>query len=153
MENKCIYFKQRTKMKNKIKTCYFYCKLNKQIITFNNCYNCPNKKYKEIKKYKYKPKAGKMGRYYNNESIMPLSTLYFNKKTPGCEKHHIWQGVAKRPICEKYGLFIWLTLEQHKYLHDHPSKMEEIKKIAQIEWEKKIGTREEFLHYFIKNRL
>ena len=62
-------------MKNKIKTCYFYCKLNKQIITFNNCYNCPNKKYKEIKKYKYKPKAGKMGRYYNNESIMPSSTL------------------------------------------------------------------------------
>lgn len=119
-----------------------YCKkLNKQII-LKDCSNCPFKEYKSPvssglsklkvdKKYKYRPKKGKCSNYYNDESIMPPSTLYYTKKTKGCQKHHIFGGVANRPKSEKYGLFIWLTLKQHDYLHKHPKEMLGIKKEAQ----------------------
>lgn len=117
-----------------------YCKLQKKKITFKDCSSCSFKEYKNYKQYKglqaqseykYRPKKGKCGRYYNNTSIMPKSNLYFTKKTIGCEKHHIFGGVANRPKSEQYGLFVWLTPEQHKYLHDHPSEMLKLKKIAQ----------------------
>lgn len=126
----CINLKQKM---NKT----LYCKMQKKEIAFKDCSNCPLKEYKAYKQlqakseYKYKPKKGKCGRYYNDVSIMPPSTLYFTKKTKGCEKHHIFGGVANRPKSEKYGLFIWLTPEQHKYLHDHPLEMIKLKKIAQ----------------------
>ena len=114
-----------------------YCKIKNAEIHFKDCNNCSFKEYRAYKqlqtksKYKYKPKRGKCGRYYNDISIMPPSTLYFIKKTKGCEKHHIFGGVANRPKSEQYGLFIWLTPEQHKYLHDHPLEMIKLKKIAQ----------------------
>jgi hypothetical protein len=126
----CIHLKQ--KMNKTI-----YCKIKNAEIHFKDCNNCSFKEYRAYKqlqtksKYKYKPKRGKCGRYYNDISIMPPSTLYFIKKTKGCEKHHIFGGVANRPKSEQYGLFIWLTPEQHKYLHDHPLEMIKLKKIAQ----------------------
>lgn len=114
-----------------------YCKIKNTTINFKDCNNCPFKEYKNYKQlqakseYKYKAKKGKCGRYYNDMSIMPPSTLYFNKKTKGCDKHHIFGNVANRPKSEAYGLFVWLTPEQHKYLHEHPLEMIKIKKIAQ----------------------
>lgn len=81
--------------------------------------------------YKYRPKKGKCNRYYNNISIMPTNMLYFNKETKGCQKHHIFGNVANRPKSEQYGLFIWITPEQHRYLHNHPLEMLKIKKTAQ----------------------
>lgn len=116
-----------------------YCKKQNKQITLKKCINCPYKEYKTQKyndlrvknKYKYKPKKGKCNRYYNDVSIMPPSTLYSTKKVKGTEKHHIFGGVANRPKSEKYGLFIWLTLKQHDYLHDHPKEMLSIKKEAQ----------------------
>ena len=85
---------------------------------------------------------------------MPPSTLYFIKKTKGCEKHHIFGGVANRPKSEQYGLFIWLTPEQHKYLHDHPLEMLEIKKEAQKSFMRYYDkTSKEFIDSFGKNYL
>lgn len=156
----CINLKQ--KMNRTI-----YCKkLNKQI-TFKDCNNCPYKEYKthgcskisnktqkyndlRVKnKYKYKPKKGKCNRYYNDVSIMPPSTLYYTKKIKGCQKHHIFVGVANRPKSEKYGLFIWLTLKQHDYLHKHPKEMLDIKKEAQKSFMKYYGkTVEDFIEIF-----
>lgn len=135
-----------------------YCKIKNTTINFKDCNNCPFKEYKAYKQlqakseYKYKPKKGKCGRYYNNTSIMPKSNLYLIKKTKGCEKHHIFGGVANRPKSEQYGLFVWLTPEQHKYLHDHPSEMLKLKKIAQaafINYYDKLI--EEFIGIFGKN--
>lgn len=67
---------------------------------------------------------------------MPISTLYFNKKTKGCEKNHIFGGVSNRLKPEG-----WLTPEQHKYLHDHPLEMIKLKKIAQAT----------FMHHYNKS--
>lgn len=95
----------------------------------NNLQNHSNLRAKS--EYKYRPKKGKCSNYYNDVSIMPPSTLYYTKKTKGCQKHHVFGGVANRPKSEKYGLFIWLTLKQHDYLHNHPKEMIGIKKEAQ----------------------
>lgn len=152
--NNCINLKQKM---NKT----LYCKIKNTTINFKDCNNCPFKEYKDYKQYKglqakseykYKPKKGKCSRYYNNVSIMPVSTLYFNKKTKGCEKHHVFGGVANRPKSEQYGLFVWLTPEQHKYLHDHPSEMLKLKKIAQATFMRCYNkTIEEFINIFGKN--
>lgn len=129
----CKYFKIRTKKGIK----YGYCTLLKKEVPFFCYQECDKKEYQQYKtlqtkyEYKYKPKKGKCNRYYNDISIMPPSTLYFNKKTKGCQKHHIFGNVANRPKSEQYGLFIWLTNEQHRYLHDHPLEMIKLKKIAQ----------------------
>ncbi len=147
----CINLKQKM---NKT----LYCKLQKKEITFKACSNCPFKEYKNYKQlqakseYKYRPRKGKCSRYYNNVSIMPVSTLYFNKKTKGCEKHHVFGNVANRPKSEAYGLFVWLTPEQHKYLHDHPLEMIKLKKIAQATFMHHYNkTVEEFRILFGKN--
>lgn len=108
-----------------------YCKKLKKQITFKECGNCPYKEFKLVKEYKYRPLKGKCSNYYNDVSIMPPSTLYSTKKVKGTQKHHIFGGVANRPKSEKYGLFIWLTLKQHDYLHKHPKEMLGIKKEAQ----------------------
>lgn len=131
-----------------------YCKkLNKQI-TFNDCSNCPHRKYKQVKEYKYRPSKGKCSNYYNDISIMPPSTLYSTKKVKGCQKHHIFGGVANRPKSEKYGLFIWLTLRQHDYLHKHPKEMLNIKKEAQRSFMRYYDkTVEEFIEIFGKSWL
>lgn len=132
MQN-CIYIRKR----HRKGIPYFYCTLLKKEIPFSCYQECDKKEYKQYKRlqakkeYKYKPKKGKCSRYYNDISIMPISTLYFNKKTKGCQKHHIFGNVANRPKSEAYGLFVWLTPEQHKYLHDHPLEMTKLKKIAQ----------------------
>ena len=144
-----------------------FCKKQNKQITFKDCSNCPYKEYKmqqcnlknnktqiysglRVKsKYKYRPSKGKCSNYYNDVSIMPPSTLYFAKKTKGCQKHHIFGGVANRPKSEKYGLFIWLTLKQHDYLHKHPKEMLGIKKEAQKSFMKYYDkTIEEFIEIF-----
>ena len=85
---------------------------------------------------------------------MPPSTLYSTKKVKGTEKHHIFGGVANRPKSEKYGLFIWLTLKQHDYLHNHPKEMLSIKKEAQKSFMKYYNKSiEEFRSIFGKNWL
>lgn len=137
-----------------------YCKKQGKQITFKDCLNCPFREYKQYKtpqakyEYKYKPKKGKCNRYYNGISIMPPSTLYFNKKTKGCQKHHIFGNVANRPKSEQYGLFIWLTNEQHRFLHDHPLEMIQLKKIAQATFMNYYNkTIDEFRELFGKNYL
>ena len=154
----CINLKQKM---NKT----LYCKKLKKQITFKDCSNCPYKEYKSPvanglsklktdKKYKYRPKKGKCNNYYNDASIMPPSTLYSTKKVKGTEKHHIFGGVANRPKSEKYGLFIWLTLKQHDYLHAHPKEMIGIKKEAQKSFMKYYDKNvEEFIEIFGKSWL
>lgn len=118
----------------------------------NNLQNHSNLRAKS--EYKYRPKKGKCSNYYNDISIMPPSTLYSTKKVKGTEKHHIFGGVANRPKSEKYGLFIWLTLKQHDYLHDHPKEMLGIKKEAQKSFMKYYDkTVEEFIEIFGKSWL
>lgn len=130
---KCKHYKIRTKKGTK----YGYCTLLKKEVPFSCYQECDKKEYKQYKtlqakyEYKYKPKKGKCNRYYNDISIMPKSSLYSTTKIKGFEKHHIFGGVANRPKSEQYGLFVWLSEEQHKYLTDHPLENLKLKKIAQ----------------------
>lgn len=137
-----------------------YCKKKRKKITFKNCLNCSFKEYKQYKalqtksKYKYKAKKGKCNRYYNNVSIMPKSPLYSTTKIKGLEKHHIFGGTANRPKSEQYGLFVWLSEEQHKYLTDHPLENLKLKKIAQATFMNHYNkTPNEFIEIFGKNWL
>lgn len=130
----CIYIRKRHRKGIQ----YFYCTLLKKEIPYSCYQECDKKEYKQYKKlqskseYKYKPKKGKCSRYYNNVSIMPVSDLYSNIKIKGWEKHHIFGGVANRPKSEEYGLFVWMSKEQHKYYTDHPLENLKLKKLAQI---------------------
>lgn len=151
----CINLKQKLNRN-------LYCKkLNKEI-KIKDCSNCKYREYKEKKyntliskdEYKYKPKKGKCNRYYNDISIMPKSHLYSNIKVKELEKHHIFGGVANRPKSEEYGLFVWLTKEQHQFLHDNPLEMIKIKKIAQATFMEYYNKSvEEFIDIFGRNYL
>lgn len=155
---KCKYFRTRTKTINKKRIIYNYCTLKKSIIKYDNCKNCINKEYKQYKQlqakqeYKYKPPKGKSYRYYNDISIMPKSVLYSTIKVKGFQKHHIFGGRANRPKSEKYGLFVWLSEEQHRYLTDHPLENLKLKKIAQATFMKYYNkTKDEFREIFGRN--
>lgn len=149
----CLYLKQ------KMNRTLFCKKINKQI-TFKDCNNCKYKEYKNYRQlqtkseYKYKPKKGKCNRYYNDVSIMPKSPLYSVVKIKGCQKHHIFGSVANRPKSEKNGLFVWLTPEQHRYLHEHPLEMIHLKKTAQTVFMDHYNkTVNEFIDIFGRNYL
>ena len=126
-----------------------------------SCYQeCDKKEYKQYKRlqskqeYKYIPPKGKSYKYYNDISIMPKSSLYSTVKVKGLEKHHIFGGTANRPKSEKYGLFVWLNEEQHRYLTDHPLENLKLKKIAQATFMKYYNkTKEEFREIFGRNYL
>lgn len=157
---KCKYFKTRTKIFNKKKTVYNYCTLLRKEVSFSCYKECGKKEYKQYKqlqaktKYKYKPKKGKCSRYYNDISIMPKSNLYSTVNIKGWQKHHIFGNVANRPKSEEYGLFVWLSEEQHKYLTDHPLENLKLKKIAQATFMKHYNkTTNEFIEIFGKNYL
>lgn len=157
---KCEHFRTRTKTINKKRIIYNYCTLLKKEVPFCCYLKCDKKEYKQYKKlqvkseYKYRPKKGKCGRYYNDISIMPTSTLYFTKKTKGCEKHHIFGGIANRPKSEKYGLFVWMTKEQHRYYTEHPLENQKLKKTAQTVFMKHYDkTVDEFREIFGRNWL
>lgn len=118
-----------------------FCKKKNKVINIRECSYCDSREYKIAvsrlqengkKEYRYRPKKGKCGRYYNDISIMPKSTLYSTTKVKGCEKHHVFGGIANRPKSEQYGLFIWITEEQHRYYHDRPLEMIKLKKTAQL---------------------
>ncbi len=147
-------------MIKKIRTIYNYCSYKKSVITYQECKTCPYKEYKEFKRlqakkeYVYHPKKGKANRYYNNCSIMPKSFLYSTVKIKGYEKHHIFGGVSNRPKSEKYGLFVWLSKNQHRYLTEHPLENLKLKQIAQatfMEYYNK--TIDEFREIFGRNYL
>lgn len=73
------------------------------------------------------------------------------------EDHHIFFGVAKRKLSEKYGLKVWLCPSHHRgttgvHGRDGRKLDLELKQLGQkaFEWE---HTREEFIKMFVKNYL
>lgn len=48
------------------------------------------------------------------KSIMQQDrACYFCGRLDGLERHHVFGGVANRPISEKYGLWVWLCHKCH----------------------------------------
>lgn len=72
-------------------------------------------------------------------------------------KHHCYFGVSNRPLSEKYGCFVYLCHYHHtgsnKAVHfDHDLDLL-LKKTTQREWEKRYGTREDFIKTFGRSYL
>ena len=73
------------------------------------------------------------------------------------ENHHIYFGVAKRKLSEKYGLKVWLCPSHHRGVNgvhgrDGHKLDLELKQLGQKAFEWKY-TREEFIEKFGKNYL
>lgn len=72
-------------------------------------------------------------------------------------KHHCYFGVSNRPLSEKYGCWVYLCGPHHnqsnKAVHfDHNLDLL-LKKTTQREWEKRYGTREDFIKTFGRSYL
>jgi hypothetical protein len=94
----------------------------------------------------------------NMDSILQKNKECFVCKTTyGLECHHVCYGTANRKQSEKYGLKVWLCHEHHTggraSVHFNKELDMHLKKLAQRQFEKKVGTREEFRRIFGKSYL
>lgn len=74
------------------------------------------------------------------------------------EDHHIFFGVSKRKLSEKYGLKVWLCPTHHRghqgvHGRDGHKLDKEIKQLGQKSFEYHYGTREEFIKIFGRSYL
>lgn len=74
------------------------------------------------------------------------------------EDHHIFFGVSKRKLSEKYGLKVWLCPTHHRghqgvHGRDGHKLDIEIKQLGQKSFEYHYGTREEFIKIFGRSYL
>jgi Zn-finger protein len=80
---------------------------------------------------------------------------YLCGKKTGLEMHHVWGGVANRPISEKYGLKVWLCHECHtgnEGAQYDKMKNLQLKQDAQYAFERE-HTRAEWMKLIGKNYL
>lgn len=74
-------------------------------------------------------------------------------RTTGLERHHVYAGVANRPLSEKYGLWVWLCHECHTGKDGaqyNRSKAESLKRLGQIAFEAR-HSHDEWMQIFMKN--
>lgn len=150
---KCIYLTQRTK---KYKP-YFFCRLNKQQITLQECKKCSELKYKEIRTIK--KKSNKLAKLEKNRfSIITndlehcyLCTKQGIKNIPKDDLHELIEG-KNRQVSMKYGLVIPICRKCHEKVTNDKSLQEKLHKVGQKVFEKHYKT-ENFIQVFGKNYL
>lgn len=71
--------------------------------------------------------------------------------------HHIFFGVANRKLSERHGMKVWLCGYHHNLsdegVHFNKELDQMLKEVAQMAFEKKLGSREEFMQIFGRNYL
>ena len=70
--------------------------------------------------------------------------------------HHIFFGTANRKLSEKRGLKVWLCMEHHTGpdgVHFNPERDRRLKQVGQLVYEKKYGTRDDFIKEFGRSYL
>ena len=76
---------------------------------------------------------------------------FFCGSQKGLQRHHIYAG-SRRAASEKYGLWVWLCLEHHTgsnySVHTCKRLNDYLQERGQREFEKQIGTREDFIKIF-----
>ncbi len=81
---------------------------------------------------------------------------YLTGKSYMLDRHHIFKG-SRRNSSEKYGLWVYLDHEVHMKLHSHSKPYEtaenDLKILGQKAFEKRSGTREQFMSIFGVNYL
>ena len=77
--------------------------------------------------------------------------------TEGLHKHHIFYGRGIRPISEKHGCWVYLCYRHHNMsdygVHFNHLLDMELKQTCQKKWEKRNGTREDFIRTFGRSYL
>lgn len=143
----CIYFLKRT---TKGKT-YFYCKMKKQKVIFNDCSMCLQKKHKKISKIKKKTKKqikieGK--RYSIITTNLDKCFLCDEKKA---DIHEAIGGCNRKKSME-WGLTIPICRKCHRELEDNQRIKRKIQQLAQKTFETKYN-HDLFMQEFKKNYL
>ena len=110
----CRYFKQKSK-KGKL---YFYCTLNKKIITYDNCRTCSNKEYKQYKTIKKRTsKLSKAEKERFSIIYSDLSKCCNCGSKIGIEKNEVFSG-AYRQTSIKYGMVAPMCHNCHTLFHN-----------------------------------
>lgn len=144
MRFNCMYLTQRTK---KYKP-YFFCRLNKQVITFNDCKNCSEVKYKEVKPIKKKTnKLAKLERQRDKNLIKTGICEYCGKYSERLDPHEIYGG-SNRKRSIKYK-FVKLICPE---CHSSENKIMQLRIDTQKEYEK-IHSRDDFINLIGKSYL
>ena len=72
------------------------------------------------------------------------------------QRHHIYEGIGRRKTSEKYGCWCWLCSKHHtgdKGIHFQKAVDLKLKAECQKRWEKKYGSRSDFIILFGRNYL
>ena len=78
---------------------------------------------------------------------------FFCGRRTELERHHIYGGVANRPLSEKYGLWVWCCHEDHTGkdgVQYNRTKAESLKRLGQIAFEAR-HSHLEWMQIFRKN--
>jgi len=100
------------------------------------------------KYHKHKPKVKKIRMQDKKECIVC-------GRQRGLQKHHIYGGVGRREISERYGMVVWLCLEHHtgqSGVHNDRNLDLYVKRLGQRNFEK-IYSRKKFVETFGRNYL
>lgn len=138
----CVYFTKRTR---KYKP-YFFCKLSKRVITFDNCKNCLETKYKEIKPIRKRTnKQAKLekGRYSIITDDLEHCYICAERGIKGVlrdDLHEVYGG-SNRKRSIKNGLVVPLCRKCHQDIYI----LNWLKKFVQLEYEE-IYSRDDFIN-------
>lgn len=143
----CIYFTRRTKKYKQ----YLFCRLNKKVISFNDCKNCLELKYKENKAIK--KKTAKQSKLENNRySIITTDLRHCYvciekgiRNIPKQDLHEVYGGSNRKRSIEN-GLVVPLC----RTCHENYEVLEYLKRFVQLKYEE-THTREDFIKIFGKS--
>ena len=72
-------------------------------------------------------------------------------------RHHVYEGIGRRKLSEKYGCWVWLCARHHNMsqlgVHFNHDLDERIKRVCQREWIKRYGTKDDFIKIFGRSYL
>lgn len=93
-----------------------------------------------------------------SESIIsPKKECVVCHTTKNLHRHHVFYGTANRSKSEQWGCWVWLCGWHHNGsnfgVHKDRDLDYALKKQCQREWERRFGSREEFIKEFGKNYL
>lgn len=145
----CVYFTKRTR---KYKP-YFFCRLSKKVITFDDCKNCLEAKYKEIKPIKKRTnKQAKLekGRYSiitNDLEHCYICAERGIKNVPKKDLHEVYGGSNRKRSIEN-GLVVPLC----RKCHEDYEIIKYLKRFVQLEYEEN-HSRDDFINLIGKSYL
>lgn len=81
----------------------------------------------------------------------------FCDTTIDLHKHHIFYGRGRRDLSEQYGCWAYVCANHHNMtnmsVHHNKAFDKALKELAQVAWEKKYGTRDDFVKIFGRSYL